>query len=396
MRLRALRFLFVLAAVLAGAASALAAEITEVAVEGDGEYTRITLAANAPIQHEALLKASNGSRSIMLDLPGSEVALDASTPPPSGAVSSYEIVAGQIRFQLAKPAMVSRALDIGPTMSDPRHRLVIDLVRVAPIRFDRAANEAPAPIQVAASVAEVPQETVMVQPAVFEPRRHVVVIDPGHGGHDPGALGHNSAREKEIVLKTAKAIKAELEASKRYTVYLTRSDDTYIEHEDRVSMARDWGADLFISIHADAAGSSSVSGATVYTLSSRGAGRVDGTANQNGWDLPIEDGTPQEVSGILADLIKRETKSNSSIFAELLTPELGKAGPLVRNSHRQANFFVLLAPDVPAVLVEIGFMTNRADVSRLSSEDGRKKTAGAIARAIDTYFDQQDLILAVN
>ncbi len=396
MRLRAVRFLFILAAVLAGAASALAGDITEVIVEGDGEYTRITLAANAPIEHEAVMDARAGSRSITLALPGSTVARDARTPPPSGAVSSYEILTGQIRLQLSKPAMVSRALDIGPTTSDPRHRLVIDLVRVAPVRFDRAANEAKAPVQVASSVEAVREETVMAQPAIYQPRRHVVVIDPGHGGHDPGASSRDKTREKTIVLKTALALKAELEASGRYTVYLTRSDDTYIEHEDRVSMARNWGADLFISIHADAAGSSSVAGATVYTLSARGEGRVDGTANQNGWEMPIEDGTPQEVSGILADLIKRETKSNSSIFAELLTPELAKAGPIVRNSHRQANFFVLLAPDVPAVLVEIGFMTNRADVARLSSEEGRGKTARAIARAIDTYFDQQDLIFAVN
>ena len=161
-------------------------------------------------------------------------------------------------------------------------------------------------------------------------------------------------------------------------------------------MARNWGADLFISVHADAAGNSSVSGATVYTLSARGERRVDGTASANGWQLPVEDGTSQEIVGILTDLTKRETKTNSSIFAEMLIPELAGAGPIVRNSHRRENFFVLLAPDVPAVLVEIGFLTNRADVARLSSQQGRDRTAAAIANAIDTYFAQAAGHTAVN
>lgn len=161
-------------------------------------------------------------------------------------------------------------------------------------------------------------------------------------------------------------------------------------------MARNWGADLFISVHADAAGAPTVSGASVYTISTRGEARIEGTAKKFGWELPIEDGTSVEVSNILQDLTLRETKSNSSIFAEFLVPELGKAGPLVRNSHRQGNLFVLLAPDVPAVLVEIGFLTNRDDARRLKSERGRRKSAEAIKRAIDAYFDRQDLILATN
>ena len=161
-------------------------------------------------------------------------------------------------------------------------------------------------------------------------------------------------------------------------------------------MARNWGADLFISIHADAAGNRAVSGATVYTLNTRGEGRVDPTANKHGWHLPIEDGTSREVASILTDLTKRETKTNSSIFAELLIPELSRAGPVVRNSHRQENFFVLLAPDVPAVLVEIGFLTNRADAARLASAEGRNRSAQAIANAIDSYFDRPAGHTAVN
>jgi N-acetylmuramoyl-L-alanine amidase len=390
-----LRLGMAFAAMLCAASYAEAQRVSSISVVGDGEYTRLTLAADAPIAHETVLEARNGARTVVLFVPGASIAMEADTPPPSGAVSSYEILPGQIRLHLQKPAMVTRALDIGPTTSDSSHRLVVDLVRVAPSRFDRAASEPQADLVALASASA---ETAAQSPdaQTDSGRPHVVVIDPGHGGRDPGASSHDATREKSIVLKTALALKEELEHNKGYTVYLTRSDDTYIEHEDRVSMARNWGADLFISIHADAAGNSSVSGATVYTLSARGERRVDGTASENGWDLPIEDGTTREVSGILADLIKRETKSNSSIFAEMLIPELAKAGPIVRNSHRQENFFVLLAPDVPAALVEIGFLTNRADAKRLSSSDGRRKAAKAIANAINAYFDQQDLIFAVN
>ena len=112
--------------------------------------------------------------------------------------------------------------------------------------------------------------------------------------------------------------------------------------------------------------------------------------------MPFEDGTSEEVSDILQDLTVRETTSNSSIFAEFLVPELGRAGPLLRNTHRQKNLFVLLAPDVPAVLVEIGFLTNKNDARRLKSERGRRKSAEAIKRAIDAYFDRQDLLFASN
>ncbi|MEL7285931.1 MAG: N-acetylmuramoyl-L-alanine amidase, partial [Pseudomonadota bacterium] len=165
---------------------------------------------------------------------------------------------------------------------------------------------------------------------------------------------------------------------------------------DRVTMARDWGADLFISVHADAAGKPTVRGASVYTISTRGEARIDRTAKRFGWDMPFEDGNTEEVTDILQDLTVRETKSNSAIFAEFLVPELQQAGPLLRNTHRQENFFVLLAPDVPAVLVEIGFLTNRDDARRLKSERGRRKSAEAIKRAIDAYFDRQDLLFASN
>ena len=393
----ALRFFIAVWAATLAVSYCHAAQISAIEVTGDTEHTRITLIASEPVEHGSFLAQAGGLAQVEVMIPGSLVLPNAATPPPGGAVNSYEIRDDEIIFNLMTPMMVSRTLDLSPTTVEPNHRLVIDLVRVAPVRFQRAAaaqadNKAAYRAQMATALAQ----QNGVSPEAARPDQYVIVIDPGHGGKDPGASSHNQRREKAIVLSTSLKLKAILEQNPRYKVYLTRENDVYVEHEDRVSMARNWGADLFISVHADAAGNPGVSGATVYTLSSRGERRVDGTARTNGWDLPIEDGTPVEVSGILADLIKRETKSNSSIFEEMLIPELAKAGPIVRNSHRQENFFVLLAPDVPAVLVEIGFLTNRSDVARLSSDSGQRKAADAIANAINQYFEQRDLLYAAN
>lgn len=393
----ALRFFIAVWAAILAAACCHAAQISAIEVTGDTEHTRITLIASEPVEHGSFLAQAGGLAQIEVMTPGSLVLPNAATPPPGGAVNSYEIRDDEIIFNLMTPMMVSRTLDLSPTTVEPNHRLVIDLVRVAPVRFQRAAAaQADNKAAYRAKMARALAQHNGVPPEAARPDQYVIVIDPGHGGKDPGASSHNQRREKAIVLSISLKLKAILEQNPRYKVHLTRENDVYVEHEDRVSMARNWGADLFISVHADAAGNPGVSGATVYTLSSRGERRVDGTARTNGWDLPIEDGTPVEVSGILADLIKRETKSNSSIFAEMLIPELAKAGPIVRNSHRQENFFVLLAPDVPAVLVEVGFLTNRSDVARLSSDSGQGKAADAIANAIDQYFEQRDLLYAAN
>ncbi len=137
-------------------------------------------------------------------------------------------------------------------------------------------------------------------------------------------------------------------------------------------------------------------GASVYTISARGETRIDRESTRNDWKIAIEDGTPERLNSLLEDLVKRETKTRSAEFAELLLPQLQEAGPVLRNSHRNAGFYVLLAPDVPAVLLELGFLTNDADAKRLQSEKGRKAAVEAIASTIDTYFSQQDLRLASN
>lgn len=388
------------------------AQIESVGIAGDGQHTRITIASPQALDSTIRLTETEGVLGLDWITPNLAVRADAYLAAPVGGISAYTLQEDRISFEMDRPMMVARLLDVPPRTGDGVFRYVIDLSEVSPARFrrqqqrDAVSQPASPPVEAHARLDITGDEGNVISSPSFkpagladpdrQPEPFVIVIDPGHGGRDPGASSVIGGEEKEIVLKAAAMLAEELAKEPRYEVRLTRSDDTYVEHEDRVTQAREWGADLFISLHADAAGAASVQGASVYTISTRGESRINGAANKYGWEIPIETGTSETVSGILEDLVRRETKSNSAIFAELLLPELASAGPLVRNSHRQGNLFVLLAPDVPAVLIEIGFLTNRGDARRLASRSGRQRTARAIKRAIDAYFDQQELRLASN
>lgn len=383
------------------------AQIDSIGVAGDGEFTRITVAAQSDFSPEVFMQETENGLRIELAVPGYQLLEDAYLGQPTGGVSAYTLEADRIVFELSQPMMISREIDLPPSGSEGRHRFMLDLSQVSAARFSQAAKRdakrrdayvAPKPILPEPVVAAASQpEPPSVKPSILQSimnataqKRRMIVIDPGHGGRDPGALAVSGGEEADIVLDTSLLLKALLEKDPRFDVRLTRETDVYVEHEDRVTKARNWGADLFISVHADAAFKPSIFGASVYTISSRGEKRIEGMAEKYGWNLQMEGETTDEVSDILQDLTVRETKSNSTIFAEYLVPELAQAGPLLRNTHRQENLFVLLAPDVPAVLVEIGFLTNEADAKRLKSKRGRQKSAEAIKRAIDAYFDRQD------
>lgn len=399
-------------------------QVQSVGVAGDGEFTRITITSENAFRPDVFLRDIEDG--LLIEMVPNDFRLTHAPffAEPTGGIFAYTLETDRIVFELDRPMMVMREIDLPPSGSERLHRYILDLSGVSEARFRSAASrdasrfarfeagrfaqaeaaQLPAASVTPAAVTETDQpDAPSTKPAGFGTlmklaarQRRVIVIDPGHGGRDPGALAISGGRESDVVLKTSLKLKAMIEKDPRYIVRLTRETDIYVEHEDRVTKARNWGADLFISIHADAAGAPTVAGASVYTISTRGEARIEGTARKYGWDLPIEDGTSEEVSDILQDLTVRETKSNSSIFAEFLVPELGQAGPLLRNTHRQKNLFVLLAPDVPAVLVEIGFLTNRDDARRLKSEHGRRKSAEAVKRAIDAFFDRQDLLFASN
>jgi N-acetylmuramoyl-L-alanine amidase len=223
-------------------------------------------------------------------------------------------------------------------------------------------------------------------------RLPLVVIDAGHGGHDPGAISpHGGAREKDVTLALARAIRDELVATGRVRVALTRADDRYLVLDERYGIARRLKADLFLSVHADAAETPEARGASVYTLSEvasdREAARLAARENKaniiNGVDLGAHS---SDVSSILLDLTQRETMNTASDFARLLRREAADEMRLRTTAHRFASFVVLKAPDTPSVLFETGFLSNREDAEFLGSAEGRKKVARGVRAAVQVHF----------
>ena len=223
----------------------------------------------------------------------------------------------------------------------------------------------------------------------------VIVVDAGHGGHDPGArsLVRN---EKDVTLAAALALKGRLEKLGRYKVVLTRDTDVFIPLEDRVRIARKAGADLFISLHADSAGSDPTPhGASIYTLSDSGQQRVNYVLGPHEW-FANAGGRRSDpgVRQILLDLTQRSTRNRSSQFAGLLISHISNRVDLLPRTHRDAGYFVLLAPDVPAVLLEMGFITNPGDEMRLTDPTQREALMGGVADAIDAYFSGETRLAA--
>jgi N-acetylmuramoyl-L-alanine amidase len=231
-----------------------------------------------------------------------------------------------------------------------------------------------------------------------EPKRGkpLIVIDPGHGGIDPGAVGEN-VTEKELTLAVATALKKELEATGKFRVSLTRSKDVYIPLRERFGLAREKGADLFISLHADSHNDPLTRGASVYTLSEKAsdaeAGALAAKENKSdiiaGVDLSKQSNV---VTDILIDLAQRDTKNMSTRFAGLLVNELKRETMLLGNTHRYAGFAVLKAPDVPSVLVEMGYISSSKDEALLTSAKHQKRLAKAIRGAIENYFNWQEMV----
>lgn len=219
----------------------------------------------------------------------------------------------------------------------------------------------------------------------------LVVIDAGHGGHDPGATGQG-LREKDLVLALALALRDELEEEGGVSVALTRDDDRYLLHAERLDIARRLDADLFLSIHADSAGTAGeVVGASIYTLSNeasseaaaRFAERENASDRLNGLDVG---GQSDTVNAILVELSQRRTQEQSAEFARLIRREGEGALRFHPQARRSAALKVLRAPDVPSVLFESGFISNRSEAQQLASEEGRRRFAETMARAIRVYF----------
>ncbi len=278
----------------------------------------------------------------------------------------------RLRLDLTGRAEVRRRFLLPPGDGATAYRYVIDLKAV-----DGAA---PAPQAPRLSLASLPVKAAPLR------MKKVIVIDAGHGGKDPGSLGAN-VYEKDVTLAAAKALKQRLERTGRFQVVLTRETDTFIPLEGRVQIARRADADLFISLHADSGPDVSTRGASVYTVSDKGAERVGLVLDKDDWLMKANmPGRDRAVSQILLDLSQRATKNRSAAFAQLLLANVGEETPLLRRSHRDAGFIVLLAPDVPAVLLEMGFITNPDDEAFLTTKSSRSRLVNAVADSIEAYF----------
>jgi N-acetylmuramoyl-L-alanine amidase len=219
----------------------------------------------------------------------------------------------------------------------------------------------------------------------------LVMLDPGHGGKDPGAIGVSGTYEKLVALATAEELKRQLEATGNYRVALTRSRDVFVPLDDRVAHAQTQGAALFVSMHADALSDHDVRGASVYTLATTAsdaqtaalAQRENSADRFGGGDWH---NTPPEVARILASLVRQETRVGSVRLARGMVGSLDQDLPMLPNPDRHAGFVVLKAADIPSVLVEMGFMSNPRDEAALRRPDHRAKVAAAMKRAVEAYF----------
>ena len=405
-------------------ASAAVAVVTDVRVGQHSQSTRFVLELDRQVKFSVFMLA-NPYR-VVIDLPEVGWRL------PQRPLPFNRGLVKQFRYGLFRPGISRVVLDVKGSAAvkqafilEPKgrsgYRLVVDLASVSPQAFmsgvkrrsltitglgnvgRQRSNSAPnsgiltpppaatAPMLNSRPPAVQARVAPVSQPIQKRKEKPLIVLDPGHGGVDPGTHGQSGIYEKHITLLAAREFKAMLEKTGQYRVILTRNRDIFIRLRDRTTIARDAGADLFISIHADAIKNRKVRGLSVYTLSETASDKeAAGLAEkENKSDLiagiDLSDKTP-EVANILIDLTQRESMNQSARFATGLVKELARKTKLLRNTHRFAGFVVLKAPDVPSVLIELGFLSNRRDEQALIRKSYRAKLGKAIVEAINNYF----------
>jgi N-acetylmuramoyl-L-alanine amidase len=367
---------------------------------GDAKQTRFILDLDKAIQFRAFTLAD--PYRVVVDIPQVNFQLAAGTGNTGrGLVKAFRyglVMPGgsRIVFDLTGPAKIADSTMLEAANGQPP-RLVLELAEVNRTNFvqslppENRPELKPAIAEANAAVAT-PEATTELKPAAVPDLRPLIVIDPGHGGIDNGTQSAGEM-EKNLVLNFGLALRDRIEKTGKYRVVMTRTDDTFIPLNDRVKVARSQSAALFVSIHADALPrrEGDAQGATIYTLSDKAsdaeAERLAEAENKadaiGGVNLTDE---PTEVADILIDLAQRETRTFSNRFARLLMGEMKSTVRMHKNPLKSAGFRVLKAPDVPSVLIELGYVSNKGDLEHLVSENWRTKTVGSMAQAVDAFF----------
>ena len=380
-------FVLACAAILPQAASALEAHDYKMA--GDAVRMRVVINFDAePDPRWFLLRSPHR---LVIDLPKTDFAIDPRELKARGLIRNVRY--GQINDKTsrlileAKGPFVVDKLDIRPNEASPGYRMVADISAAPQSAFDAALGEQ---AQTTGSTQATPKSERLGLRTGRQGQRFTIVIDPGHGGIDGGAAGSSGTTEKDITLTFAAELRDRLRADGRYNVFMTREKDEFLRLDDRVRIAREQQADLFISIHADTIRLKGIRGATVYTVSEKASdAEAQALADRENLSdqlagISVEEEN-QEVADILVDLIKRETHSFSMRFARSLVGELSTTVGLINNPHRFAGFKVLKAPDVPSVLLELGYLSNAKDEEQLKNAEWRGKAAASISKAIEMF-----------
>lgn len=358
-----------------------------------GDASRVRLVLNfdrEPLPRWSLLR---GPHRLVIDLPGTRMAIDPSEATPRGLIAGIRYGQmgdeGSARLILsADGPFVVDALEVIANESSAGYRLVADLVAASEKQFEAALAEQ---VETTGSTQSTPKGDRVVSSGAAEASKpFTVVIDAGHGGIDSGAEGVNGTLEKTVTLAFAQELKKKLEENSGIQVRLTRDSDVFLRLDERIRIARQHEADLFVSVHADTIKYRGIRGATVYTVSDKASDAEAAAlaARENLVDelagMSVDD-TNHEVSDILMDLIRRETHSFSIRFARTLLGELTEQVEMIKNPHRFAGFKVLRAPDVPSVLLELGYLSNPEDEEQLRSAEWRAKAIGSVVSAVELF-----------
>jgi N-acetylmuramoyl-L-alanine amidase len=367
-------------------------------VGGDGTRTRFVADISKTVNYSVYVLPD--PYRVVIDMP--DVRFDL---PPGighkvrGLVSEYrygllEEGKSRIVIDTKGPVLIEKSFLVEPQLGQPA-RIVVDIVKTTEEAFVKSYNSEQAKIQhdiaelSAAPIAPPKPEKKII--LANKAGRKIIVLDPGHGGIDPGAVSRTGTKEKDVVLSFASILRHALLATGKYDVVMTRNDDRFISLKNRVIVAREKEADLFVAIHADTVRGRDARGVTIYTLSDKASdAEAEALAKREnradiigGLDLETE---TEEITDILIDLAQRESKNHAMFFSKKAVAQLRPLTLMTGKPLRSAGFMVLKAPDVPSVLLELGFLSSKSDEKLLTSAAWQTKIAKAFATAIDNYF----------